>query len=92
MQMSDPYAGINNPGFPPRRAVAVSPSDTTDLTDVARLLYVGGTGNLVLLLAGDGEGSEVTLTAVPAGAFIPLQVQRVLNTGTTASDIVAFYD
>lgn len=68
------------------RGWAVTPSDTVNLTESARLLYVGGAGNLSLLTAG---GSSISLSGVLAGTFVPVQVARVNATGTTATNIVA---
>ncbi len=49
-------------------------------------LYVGTGGTLVVLTI---SGQEVTLLNVGDATWVPLQVQRVLATGTTASDIIA---
>jgi hypothetical protein len=71
---------------PGKFAETVSPSDTIDLASPARSLYVGATGSLSVVMYGDG--ATVTFAAVPVGIF-PIQVTRVNNTGTTASNIVA---
>jgi hypothetical protein len=70
-----------------RRAVAVTPNDST-LIPATRALYVGTGGTLVVTMAEDGV--DATFTNVAAGIF-PVQVTKVLSTGTTASDIVALY-
>jgi len=49
-------------------------------------LYVGTGGALAVITV---EGNSVILTNVGNASFIPLQVQRVLLTGTTAADILA---
>jgi hypothetical protein len=49
-------------------------------------LYVGTGGTLVVLTITD---QEVTLLNIGDATWVPLQVQRVLATGTTASDIIA---
>ena len=67
---------------------AVTPSDSTDLTGV-RAIYVGGAGNVALRAIGDS--SAVTLSSVPAGTIIPVQIDRVMSTNTTATSIVAIY-
>jgi hypothetical protein len=51
-------------------------------------LFVGTTGDIVVLTPGAGQ-DEVTLVNIANASFIPLQVIRVLNTGTTATDIIA---
>lgn len=91
------------PHMPARRAIAVTPSDTKDVTnatgDGARVyasgLYVGVSGDVAVVVASDasnaGAGTAVTFKAVPVGWF-PVQVRRVMSTGTTASQIVGLYD
>jgi len=74
---------------PSARAVAITPSDTTDLPEIARL-YVGGAGDLVVVLANNENDEAVTLSAAPVG-YHPLLVRRVLATGTTATNIVALF-
>lgn len=68
-------------------AVAITPSNTTVLD--LNGFYVGTTGNVAVVTAG---GTTVTFTAVPAGAVIPLRVQTIRSTSTTASNIVGFKD
>ena len=67
---------------------SVSPSDSADLINVSRAIYVGGAGDLAVELA---SGASVTLAAVPAGATLPLRAQKVYATGTTAGAIVALW-
>lgn len=77
---------IGNSSSPAMHARAVTPSDSVNIN--ARALYVGVTGNVAVLTSG---GDAVTFTAVPAGGIIPVNCQRVLSTGTTATSIVALY-
>ncbi len=70
---------------PAANGAAITPSDTTDLTQTTRALYVGGAGNLRVTLSG---GDTVTLMNVPEGALLPLRVRRVLATSTTATNLV----
>lgn len=67
-------------------AVAVTPSDTVDLTYVSRELYVGGAGNVTAIMA---DGTTVLFSTVPAGTRLPIRVSRVKATGTTATLMVA---
>jgi hypothetical protein len=67
-------------------AVAVTPSDTTDLHNV-RALYIGTTGDIAIVTIG---GASVTFANVPVG-FFPVRCTKVKSTGTTATDIVALY-
>lgn len=68
----------------------VTPNDAADLPGgVARGgLWIGGAGAVALV---DSCGNDVVIAAAPAGGRIPLQVARVLDTGTDATDIVALY-
>ena len=67
-------------------AVAVTPSDST-VIPTTRALYIGVSGNIVVRMA---DGGQVTFANVPVGIF-PIQVDRVLATSTTATNIVALY-
>jgi hypothetical protein len=73
---------------PGRRAAAVTPSDTVSYDGPARALYVGGVGNVVVVLT---DNSTVTLTNVQAGTIIPLWHKRVNSTSTTATSMVALF-
>lgn len=109
--MADSYSAmfdrwpVNAHAFDPaREAYVVTPSDTLDLPNsggpnptpsYAKELWVGGTGNLAVVMAGDksnnGLGTPVTFNGVPVGRF-PYQVRRVMATNTTATNIVALMD
>ena len=68
-------------------ALAVTPSDSTDLTTVSRAIYVGVTGNIAAVLA---NNDVVTFTAVPVG-ILPIRCKRINSTNTTATNMVALY-
>ena len=68
-------------------AVAVTPSDTVDLTYVSRALWVGGTSGTITAIMADG--TTVLFSGVPTGTLLPIRVSRVKATGTTATLIVA---
>ena len=78
-----------SPTFPmfPGDAVAITPSDTVNLTTPA-VIYVGTGGNVVVTTA---QGTQVTFTGVQGGTVIPVQVLRVWNTNTTASGLVGVF-
>ena len=66
-------------------AFAITPNDATRLYAVG--VYVGGEGDVAV----EGEdGETVTFTLVPAGSLLPIRVNRVLATGTTATNLVGF--
>lgn len=68
---------------PAGRAFSVTPSDTGRIRATA--LYVGGGGNLHVLME---DESEVTFIGVPAGSILPIRVLRVFSTSTSATDII----
>ncbi len=72
---------------PARKAVVVTPHNTNELTNTTRALYIGGAGNVEVILAGDT--SSVIFYSVPAGTFLPLRVKQVRAAGTTATNILA---
>lgn len=77
-KLDDPYS----------YGVAVTPSDSVDLSDMTRGIYVGGAGAVSLLLGG---GQTVILPAVPAGTMLRIRAKRINATGTTATNIVGLW-
>ena len=73
---------------PATHAAAVTPSDLNGLSDVTRWLYVGGTGDIAVVMA---DGTTQTLPGLAAGTLLPIRVSGVMATGTTASAIVALW-
>lgn len=66
--------------------VAVTISDVTNLDSVVGL-FIGGAGNVAV----EGkDGVDVTFTGCVAGQILPIRVNKVLETGTTATNITAF--
>lgn len=89
MPATDPWDQLNlGPDAPATNAVAVTPDDATDLTVTSRALYVGGAGNVVVIMDG---GQTVTFTGVPAGTILPIRVSRVKSTSTTATSILSLW-
>ena len=80
----DRSTGLESPGF---HAAEVIPSDTTDLAQTSRALFIGMGGNLRVTMAGD---EIVTFRNVSAGT-LPIRARRIHATGTTAADIVAIW-
>jgi hypothetical protein len=79
-----------NPAIdPPSNFAAVTPSDTDQLAVVARGIYVGGDGNLVVL--GLEDTVAVTFVGLKAGATIVGNIKQVLSTDTTATNLVAMW-
>ena len=69
-------------------AFMVTPSDSTDLPQVTRAIYCGGTGDISVVMR---SGETVTFSAVQAGTVLPIEAVRVRATGTTASNLVGLY-
>lgn len=67
---------------------AVTPHDTNTFDRMPRGLYIGGAGDVKVRTS---ERVDLTFTAVPAGQILPIKVDRVLSSGTTATNIVALY-
>ncbi len=82
-QFNTHVAGLESPAS---RAEAVTPSDSVDLTQVSRAVYVGGTGDLAVTMK---EGGNVIFRNVIGGTVIAIRASRVLSAGTSATDIVA---
>lgn len=53
-------------------------------------LYIGGAGNLVVIMAQDTTNTLVTFNGVVAGTFLPIQVKRVSST-STATNIMGLW-
>lgn len=71
---------------PASHAAAVTPNDDVDLPVVARALWIGGSGDVSVVMRG---GETVTLSG--AVGLVPVEVARVRATGTTATSIVALW-
>jgi hypothetical protein len=67
----------------------VTPSDTVPLPVLCRKLWVGVTGNVAVIAAGDTVA--VTLVGVPAAVWVdlPYPITQVMATNTTATTMVA---
>lgn len=75
-----------HPNAAASQAEVVTPHDTNNIENT-RAVYVGGAGNLKILLVNDTD--PVTLVGVVAGSVLPIRVKRVYSTDTTATNIVA---
>ncbi len=70
---------------PAEEGVAVTPSDTVNLTSPARALWVGVSGDVSVEMV--GLGSAIVFKG--AQGILPVSVTRVNSTNTDATDIVA---
>jgi len=81
-----PTGAGNVPTTPAYDGVAVTPSDSVDLTSYCRAIYVGTGGDVALITRG---GTTLTFKNVPSGALLPIRATRIKATGTAATDIIA---
>jgi hypothetical protein len=79
-------AGFNSTPMGYSRITPVVPSDTLPVPPATNALFVGGAGNVAVLMR--GATVPVVLPAV-AGVTIPISPARVMATGTTATGIAA---
>ena len=74
------------------KLTAITPSDSAvdnwPAAERPRQVYVGGTGNIVVV---NPDGTTATLTAVPVGAVLNISPARINATGTTATNLVALF-
>jgi hypothetical protein len=71
---------------PADKAVAITPSNSTDLTTPTRGIYVGVSGDLTVDLV--KGGTQITFVGLAAGIIHPIAAKRVYATGTDATDIL----
>jgi hypothetical protein len=74
-------------------SVVTLADDVTDLPGgPTRALYVGGAGDVTVVMLGQAvAATTVTFASVAAGTMLDVQVSRVFTTGTTATLILALY-
>ena len=68
------------------------PNDTNVLVSRGACLYVGGTGDVKVLL--EGDTNPVVFKGVQQGTFLPILALKVYGTGTggtSATDIIALF-
>ena len=86
MAATDKFVSQNKGlGSPLTAGEAVTPHDTNELAKVSRALYIGVTGDVVVVMQ---DGTTLTFKAVPVG-LLPVRVKVVKATGTTATNILA---
>ena len=87
--MTTPTLPQPNASTPADYAAAITPHDSTNLPIPARAVYVGTGGDITAIIA--AGGNAVLFKNVPGGTILPVRVQRVNATATTATDMVALY-
>lgn len=76
---------LNAPAY---NAGAVTPHDTDELAFLTRGIYVGVSGNVVLVTA---SGDTITFVGLAAGMIHPIRAKIIKSTNTTATSIVAVW-
>lgn len=91
--MADQFQGYaDSVGAPARHVAPLAPSDTADLADTPKGLYVGTGGDVTLVAIDAPAGAAgVTFRNLPSGALLPVRARRVLATGTTATDMLVLF-
>lgn len=67
---------------------AITPSDTVDFANVARGVYVGVSGDVVIVTP---TGSVLTFKNAAQGSVLAICTMRINSTGTTATNLVALF-
>ena len=89
--MADKFSNIDDLTSQGRRVVAITPSDTVDLIDVPKALWVGVAGDIAGTGASGVDGVAFTYKNVPVGVFDAVRFKRIFVTGTLATNILAIY-
>lgn len=83
----DSFASFaDSPMAPAATCFAVTPSDTLDLPQVTKALYVGTGGDITLVPA--LGTTPVVFRNVPSGAILDVRVRAIRTAGTTAAHMV----
>lgn len=73
---------------PASGGIAITKNDDTVLDPTTRGIWVGGTGDMKVRMV---DQTVITIEAIPAGTLLPIRVDKVLSTGTTATKMVGLY-
>ncbi len=88
--MADPFASLAvGRDSPATHAIATPASDSVDLTNFCRAVWVATGPDLKVTTVG---GETVVFTNVPNGSIVPVSCSRIWSTGTTApTTVLALY-
>lgn len=75
---------------PVTRVALITPNDGADLANDTTAISFSGAGTLAIVTVG-GDSVTIPDGALAVGAMHPIQVRRVLATGTTATGIVGYW-
>ena len=83
----DPFAfNSDTPTAPAAQAFAIIPSNTVELPQPTKAIYVGTGGHVTLRAL--RSSADVVYRNVPAGSYLTVRAVYVRATGTTAADLV----
>ena len=71
---------------PAAQCFIITPSDTAELTQATKAIFVGEGGDVQLLSI--ENDAPVTFRNLPSGSTLDVRVRQVLQTGTSATDII----
>lgn len=69
-------------------AYTITKSDSAILSPPTRGIYVGGAGDVAVVLWGNEDSEVVVFKAVPVGTLLPIRVRKVMSTNTTATLLI----
>ncbi len=73
---------------PAVRGVALTKSDSDELAEVSRGIWVGVAGDIAVKFKGS---TTAVVFTVPAGSILPFRIRQLMSTNTTATQVVALY-
>lgn len=74
---------------PANNGFAITPHDSNELSIYTRAIYVGGAGDLEVILVDDS--SPIVFSSVPAGTMLPIRAKIVKADNTTATNILGLH-
>jgi hypothetical protein len=87
--MPNPNHQATGKDCPIMETAVVSPSDSTDIPDLPRAIWIGVGGDITLMAAGDTTSR--LFKNVSSGTLLPIRARRIYSTGTTAQSLIACY-
>lgn len=72
-----------------RHGFAITPNDDDNLEAPTQAIWVGSTGDLVVLL--EKDTATIKFANIPSGTLLQIRAIKVLDTDTDASDLVGLY-
>lgn len=78
-----------DPSSPAIQAALLTKSDGNVIDPPTKALYVGGAGDVAVLMVDDDN--PVTFVGVQAGTLLPIRIKKLMSTGTAATAVLALY-